>query len=127
MANNNFLFLCITFLCILTYLNAFFSLFFILSYYRALLFAKIFRGENSFKANFTVVNSGRLEGSQLVYFENEQFPDCLYNCIKHLLCETVNYNSATGECELNSELFDKDESTYQPNWRNYGTPQVSIL
>ena len=98
----------------------------LLSRHRVL--AKIHRYDDGFYAAFTVINAGRLRGSILSSLIEDNLQNCIMKCVKHLSCKTVNYNSKSGECDLNRDGFSKDDSQDLVDWRNYGTPEdVSVF
>ena len=89
--------------------------------------ADIERRDDGFMVSFTVVNKGRLYNVIDVIQKKLDLGYCLYACIQHLNCKTVNYNYRLQLCELNDMDYDEYEADENPShdWWNYGTPQQS--
>ena len=78
-------------------------------------------GEDGFIGHFIIVNNGR-SNNVLQYIEDVFLGYCMYMCIQHLECVTVNYNHDQKLCELTDEGLGVEADVNAAGWRNYGTP-----
>ena len=95
--------------------------------FSTIVFADIERHNDGFKGTFTVLKKGRLYRVIDSITNKLTLAYCLYACIHHLNCKTVNYSKKLQLCELNDMDYDEYEADENPlhDWWNYGTPQKS--
>ena len=69
---------------------------------------------------FSVTSYGRLPGALLLVVSKDIVGDCLYACMQHSTCLTVNYHIPSRRCELVADLLCKNELIQDVGWVSYG-------
>ena len=89
-----------------------------------IILADIERHMDGFTGAFILVNKGRLFSVIDVIQEKLELAYCMYACIQHLHCRSINYNHKFMSCELLDMDYDPYEADEDPlhDWWNYGTP-----
>ena len=57
---------------------------------------------------FSVTSHGKLPGELLFTVSKDITEDCLYACMQHLTCLTVNYHTPSARCELVADILFKN-------------------
>ena len=69
---------------------------------------------------FPITSYGRLPGALLLIVSKDIVGDCLYACMQHSTCLTVNYHTPSRRCELVADLLYKNELIQDVGWIFYG-------
>ena len=69
---------------------------------------------------FSVTNYGRLPGELLLAVSTDIVGDCLYACMQHSACLTINYHRPSRRCELVADLLYEKELIQDAEWLSYG-------
>ena len=69
---------------------------------------------------FSITSYGRLPGAMLLVVSKDIVGDCLYACMQHSTCLTVNYHAPSRRCELVADLLHKNELIQDVGWVSYG-------
>ena len=69
---------------------------------------------------FSVTSNGRLPGELLLAVSKRIIGDCLFTCIQHCTCLTINYHAPSGKCELLADILHKKELIPGAEWVSYG-------
>ena len=69
---------------------------------------------------FSVTSYGRLPGELLLTVSKCIVGDCLYACMQHFACLTINYHSLSGKCELLADILHKEALIPNAEWVSYG-------
>ena len=69
-----------------------------------------------FSAEFSVVITGRAEGTVLLTRWSIEHPECLLACVHHLKCKSVNYNQKSKMCELLDANVNESVISPQKDW-----------
>ena len=69
---------------------------------------------------FSITSYGRLPGALLLVVSKDIVGDCLYACMQHSTCLTVNYHTPSRRCELVADLLYKNELIHDDGWVSYG-------
>ena len=69
---------------------------------------------------FSVTSYGRLPGELLLSVSKCIIGDCLYACMQHFACLTINYHALSGKCELLADILHKEELIPDVEWVSYG-------
>ena len=76
---------------------------------------------------FSVTSYGRLHGELLLAVSKKIVGDCLYACMQHFACLTINYHKFSGECELLADILYKEKVIPDVKWESYGHFQSEIV
>ena len=76
---------------------------------------------------FSVTSYGRLLGELLLAVSKNVVEDCLYACMQHLACLTINYHKISGECQLLADILDKEKVIPEVKWESYGHLESEIV
>ena len=76
---------------------------------------------------FSVTSYGRLPGELLLAVSKNIVGDCLYACMQHFGCLTINYHKFSGECELLADILYKEKVIPDVKWESYGHFQSEIV
>ena len=85
----------------------------------------IIRQNDRYAAEFSVIKKGRLLYNILMVFPDVDLQECHLQCVMHLKCRSVNYNTLIQQCEIVDSDYDAIEALEVEEgsqWRNYGTP-----
>ena len=69
---------------------------------------------------FSVTSYGRLPAELLLAVSKSILGDCLYACMQHFACLTINYHAPSGKCELLADILHKEELISDVEWVSYG-------
>lgn len=69
---------------------------------------------------FSVTSYGRLPGEMVFTVLKDIVGDCLYACMLHLTCLTINYHIPSGRCELVADILYKNNLIQDVGWVSYG-------
>ena len=69
---------------------------------------------------FSVSSYGRLPDELLLALSKCIIGDCLYACMQHFACLTINYHALSGICEQLVDILHKEELTPDNEWVSYG-------
>ena len=69
---------------------------------------------------FSVTSYGRLPGEMLFTVLKDIVGDCLYACMQHSTCLTINYHTPSGRCELVADILYKNNLIQDVGWVSYG-------
>ena len=69
---------------------------------------------------FSVTSHGKLPGELLFTVSKDIIEDCLYACMQHLTCLTVNYHTPSARCELVADILFKNNLIQDVWWVSYG-------
>ena len=92
--------------------------------------ASIERGHDgtTFRAVFSVVNDGRLMNVMSYIKDVADVRMCMYHCVQHRQCVTINYHDEYMHCELVGEEFAEGEKNiYALGWLNFGTADTGTV
>ena len=76
---------------------------------------------------FSVTSYGRLPGALLLVVSKDFVGDCLYACMQHSTCLTVNYHTPSRRCELVADLLYKNELIQDVGWLSYGHFESELI
>lgn len=85
-----------------------------------LVFGVIIRTENKNSAMFNKNKLGKLLSVPIAVL-NIDYLKCLSECSRNTICETVNFNIITNQCELIKEEFQAEVISYTKGWYCIGT------
>ena len=71
-------------------------------------------------AMFANKQAGRLRDT-LVQINNLKFHQCLFSCMTHLKCKSVNYNEKRKICELAGGESGEENISQEEGWLGFGT------
>ena len=69
---------------------------------------------------FSVSSYGRLPDELLLALSKCIIGNCLYACMQHFACLTINYHALSGICEQLADILHKEELTPHNEWVSYG-------
>lgn len=100
-------------------------------FFRLLLLSEVFgiieRSDDRFRAKFTIIKPGRVS-TVLMYRDDVAMRECLYACVSHLQCVSVNYHGDLKRCELSGSHFgDELHGRDLIGWKHFDTPQKGNL
>ena len=76
---------------------------------------------------FSVTSYGRLPGELLLAVSKNVVGDCLYACMQHFACLTINYHKPSGECQLLADILYKEKIIPDVKWESYGHFESEIV
>ena len=76
---------------------------------------------------FSVTSYGRLPSELLLSAPKNNVGDCLYLCMQHFACLTINYHTHSGECELLADILYKEKLIPDDEWESYGHFESGIV
>ena len=68
---------------------------------------------------FSITSHGRLFGEITFSTLKDVVGDCLYTCMQHMDCLTINYHRSSRRCKLMADVLFKKNITDDPGWESY--------
>ncbi|XP_057299346.1 fibropellin-1-like [Hydractinia symbiolongicarpus] len=97
---------------------------FLMFVYFGFAYPEIYRNDNSFNAEFSIVsNNKRLLSGLILSEKSPTIGHCLYKCVLTRTCKSINYYFELNKCELlSNEIKDEDVTIESSNgWIHYQT------
>ena len=76
---------------------------------------------------FSVTSYGRLPSEVLLAVSKDIVEECLYACMQHFACLTINYHKISGECQLLADILYKEKVIHDVKWESYGHFESEIV
>ena len=90
--------------------------------------ADIERRNDGLRAEFSIVNRGRLYDDILMHVENVDLRGCMTTCVQHLKCKAINYNYDQHLCQvcLGERIAGGLSGVDMNGWWSFETPAKGI-
>ena len=76
---------------------------------------------------FSITSHGRLFGEIIFSTLKDVVGDCLYTCMQHMDCLTINYHRSSRRCKLMADVLFKKDIIDDPGWESYGHFESSLV